>query len=231
MNKEIELKFGIENMPNFDEYENIKVYEIVQDYLYKDEFSSIRKRKLLDLQQEECKYIYTVKTKGDIKNNNSVYEIETTISKEEYDCIQSKNNIVKKYRICIPITDKLIAEIDIYYGNLEGLITVEVEFKNEKDLSIFKKPIWFGDELNKKFFSNANLSNMSRDEFVNIMGVDNINKNMVLKNKIEKRLLYIKSVWLIEICWNGGLIMKKLKTGILLIILGKLIMFSLYIFL
>ena len=90
MNKEIELKFGIENMPNFDEYENIKVYEIVQDYLYKDEFSSIRKRKLLDLQQEECKYIYTVKTKGDIKNNNSVYEIETTISKEEYDCIQSK---------------------------------------------------------------------------------------------------------------------------------------------
>ncbi len=194
MNKEIELKFGIENMPNFDEYENIKVYEIVQDYLYKDEFSSIRKRKLLDLQQEECKYIYTVKTKGDIKNNNSVYEIETTISKEEYDCIQSKNNIVKKYRICIPITDKLIAEIDIYYGNLEGLITVEVEFKNEKDLSIFKKPIWFGDELNKKFFSNANLSNMSRDEFVNIMGVDNINKNMVLKNKIEKRLLYIKSV-------------------------------------
>ncbi len=194
MNKEIELKFGIENMPNFDEYENIKVYEIVQDYLYKDEFSSIRKRKLLDLQQEECKYIYTVKTKGDIKNNNSVYEIETTISKEEYDCIQSKNNIVKKYRVCIPITDKLIAEIDIYYGNLEGLITVEVEFKNEKDLSVFKKPIWFGDELNKKVFSNANLSNMSRDEFVNIMGVDNINKNMVLKNKIEKRLLYIKSV-------------------------------------
>ena len=194
MNKEIELKFGIENMPNFDEYENIKVYEIVQDYLYKDEFSSIRKRKLLDLQQEECKYIYTVKTKGDIKNNNSVYEIETTISKEEYDCIQSKNNIVKKYRVCIPITDKLIAEIDIYYGNLEGLITVEVEFKNEKDLSVFKKPIWFGDELNKKVFSNANLSNLSRDEFVNIMGVDNINKNMVLKNKIEKRLLYIKSV-------------------------------------
>ena len=194
MNKEIELKFGIENMPNFDEYENIKVYEIVQDYLYKDEFSSIRKRKLLDLQQEECKYIYTVKTKGDIKNNNSVYEIETTISKEEYDCIQSKNNIVKKYRVCIPITDKLIAEIDIYYGNLEGLITVEVEFKNEKDLSVFKKPIWFGDELNKKVFSNANLSNMSRDEFVNIMGVDNINKNMLLKNKIEKRLLYIKSV-------------------------------------
>lgn len=74
----------------------------------------------------------------------------------------------------------------IYYGNLEGLITVEVEFSSESNLRKFVKPRWFGDELNKKIFSNANLSNMSRDEFINIMGVDNINRNMVLKNKIEE---------------------------------------------
>lgn len=186
MNKEIELKFGIKCIPNFNEYEDIKIYKIVQDYLYQDEFSAIRKRVILDLQEEKYEYFYTVKTKGDIKNNNSVYEIETIISKEKYDYIRSKNNIVEKYRINIPITDRLVAEMDIYYGNLEGLITVEVEFQDEKDLIFFKKPRWFGNELNKKVFSNANLSNISREQFINIMGADNIRKNIVLKNKIEK---------------------------------------------
>lgn len=185
MNKEIELKFGIKDIPNLDEYKEIKRYKIVQDYLYQDEFSAIRKREIVDLQKEKSEYIYTVKTKGNIKDNNSVYEIETILSKEKYESIQNRNNLIEKYRIKIPIDKDLIAELDIYYGKLEGLITIEVEFQNENNLNKFVKPIWFGDELDRKVFSNANLSKMSRDEFIQTMGVNNINRNMVIKNNIE----------------------------------------------
>lgn len=188
MNREIELKFGIRDIPNLDEYENIKIYKIVQDYLYQDEFSTIRKRKILDLQNEKSEYIYTVKTKGDIKNNNSVYEIETAISKEKYESIQGINNGVEKYRIKLPIDNELIAEIDVYCENLEGLITVEVEFSDESNLEEFVKPTWFGEELDKRIFSNANLSKMSKDEFMRVMGTNNISRNIAIKSKIDKFL-------------------------------------------
>ena len=189
INKEIELKFAIENLPELNN-ENIEIFKIVQDYIYKDEFSTIRKRIMKNIINGECKYIYTVKTDGDIKDKHSVYEIETEITEEKYNLIKSSNNIVEKYRIKIQIGNELVAELDIYYGHLEGLITVEVEFENEEDLSKFEKPIWFGKELYKKQFSNAKLSRMTRDEFLNIVDKETIDKNMKFKQIVEE---FIKS--------------------------------------
>lgn len=188
MNKEIELKFAIKDIPILDEYKKINICKIIQYYLYKDEFSAIRKRDILDMNNNIHKYIYTVKTKGDIQNNKSVYEIETVISREKYEAIKENKNIVEKYRIKIPIDEKLIAELDIYCENLEGLITVEVEFENEMQLDKFIKPAWFGSELDKITFSNANLSHISKKELVKLVGIDNINKNILLANKIRESL-------------------------------------------
>lgn len=188
MNKEIELKFEVKDMPQLDGHKKIDIYKIVQYYLYKDEFSAIRKREVLDINNNIHEYIYTVKTKGNIQNNKSVYEIETVVSREKYESIQKNKNIVEKYRIKIPIDENLIAELDIYGGNLEGLITVEVEFENEMQLDKFIKPVWFGSKLDKIIFSNANLSDISREKFVNLVGKDNINKNILLAKKIRERL-------------------------------------------
>lgn len=188
MNKEIELKFEVKDMPQLDGHKKIDIYKIVQYYLYKDEFSAIRKREIFDINNNTHKYIYTVKTKGDIQNNKSVYEIETVISREKYEAIQENKNIVEKYRIKVPIDENLIAELDIYGGNLEGLITVEVEFENEMQLDKFIKPVWFGSELDKIIFSNANLSSISREKFVNLVGKDNINKNILLVKKIREKI-------------------------------------------
>lgn len=192
MNKEIELKFGIKKCPNIEEYKNIEAYKILQTYVYSDKFSAIRTRKISDINASKSKYIYTVKTKGDIESKNSVYEIEKDITKEEYDKINNQcSNIVEKCRIKIFIDNNLIVELDLYYGKLEGLITVEVEFPNETKLSNFCKPDWFGIELDKKCFSNANLSKMTKDEFIKLIGNENIENNIKIKNEIEKRILKI----------------------------------------
>jgi CYTH domain-containing protein len=36
-----------------------------------------------------------------------------------------------------------VIELDIFEGNLQGLIIAEVEFKNEKDAEEFVYPAWF----------------------------------------------------------------------------------------
>ena len=96
------------------------------------------------------------------------------------------NNIIEKYRIKIPIDNGLIAELDIYCGKLEGLVTIEVEFTGEEQINKFNKPIWFGSQIDKNVFSNANLSRLSRNEFLNIIDNDEFEKNMLIKNKIER---------------------------------------------
>lgn len=189
MNKEIELKFGIKKCPDIKEWNNIKTYKILQTYLYNDEFSAIRTRKISDI-DNNGKYIYTVKTKGDIKNKNSVYEIEKEITEEEYEQINNQCiNTIEKYRIKIPIDNNMVAELDVYYGKLEGLITVEVEFPDENKLLNFIRPDWFGIELNKKYFSNANLSRITKEDFVNLVGKDSIESNIKIKNEIESIIL------------------------------------------
>ena len=41
----------------------------------------------------------------------------------------------------------LVAEVDVYAGPLDGLLTVEVEFDSEADAIAFDPPEWFGREL------------------------------------------------------------------------------------
>ena len=80
MNKEIERKYSINNIPN-----NIKISQVIdieQAFIYKDKNTLIRIRKVSDRKEKNVKYIYTVKTKGDTQykdNISSKYEIENYI--------------------------------------------------------------------------------------------------------------------------------------------------------
>lgn len=190
MNKEIELKFEVVDFPVLNSTHFIEIYKILQYYIYKDSFSAIRKRSILNVKSKEQKYIYTVKTKGDLTTDTSIYEIETEITKEQYDGIKDNlHHLVEKYRINIPIDNGLIAELDIYYGTLDGLLTVEVEFPNESNMADFIKPNWFGNELSKKQFSNAKLSKMSRDEFLTLLDEKQLENNMNIRQFLEKSIL------------------------------------------
>ena len=58
-----------------------------------------------------------------------------------------------------------MAELDIYYGELEGLITVETEFKSEKEANEFIVPNWYGKEITyDKRYKNKNLARCSIEE-------------------------------------------------------------------
>lgn len=182
MNKEIERKYAVKCIPN--DININKIIDIEQAFIYKDMNTIIRIRKVVDKKENTTSYIYTVKTKGDIeyKNNYDVaskYEIESNISKEEYDdLIQKKiSNIINKTRIVVPIEEDLKVEIDIYYDYLDGLLTAEIEFPNEEMAKTYQKPDWLGEELGYKELSNRKLSQMTKEEFRNKVSKEFIEQN------------------------------------------------------
>lgn len=190
MNKEIERKYAVKYIPKDFKVESV-VY-IKQAFIYRDKLTLIRVRDVKEKYPINAhKYIYTVKTKGDIEYNNDYnigkkYEIENNIPKEEFEKLIKKtiSNIIEKTRITVPIENNLKVEIDIYYNYLEGLLTAEVEFQDEKQANNFQKPDWLGEELGYKKLSNRKLAEMTKDEW----------QKEVTKEFIENNNIIIKSL-------------------------------------
>lgn len=188
MNKEIERKYSVKYIPK-----NLKVESIVyikQAFIYRDKLTLIRVRDIKEkYPTENQKYIYTLKTKGDIEYNNDYniakkYEIENEIPKEEFEKLIKKpiSNIIEKTRITIPIENNLKVEIDVYYDYLEGLLTAEVEFQDEEQANNFQKPDWLGEELGYKKLSNRKLAEMTKDEWQKEVTEEFIkNNNIIIK--------------------------------------------------
>ena len=65
MNKEIERKYAIKELPN--NIEISKAIDIEQSFIYKDNNTIIRIRKVIDSKDKSEKYVYTIKTKGNMK--------------------------------------------------------------------------------------------------------------------------------------------------------------------
>ena len=140
---EIERKFLIEDITSLD-LTKYKHKEIIQDYLYIDLFSVIRKRKIV--QADKVQYKYTIKTG---KNGISVNEIERELSKEEYEKLLINKNYktLIKERYIIPYLEDLKIELDIFKGEYEGIVFAEIEFKDEKQAYNTKLPKWFGKDI------------------------------------------------------------------------------------
>lgn len=193
MKQEIERKYEVKYIP-----EDIKIDEIVnikQCFIYNDKITLVRLREITTIKNDsshKIEYIYTVKTKGDIEYQKESkigqkYEIESNITKEEYSRLLKKqiSNTIEKTRIVVPIKDNLKAEIDIYYGYLEGLLTLEVEFENSKKADEFIKPDWFGEELGYKELSNRKLSEMTKEEFDNKVTKEFMDNNRKIIEKLK----------------------------------------------
>jgi len=60
---------------------------------------------------------------------------------------------LEKTRYIIPIKDDLIAELDIFEKELEGLSFVEVEFISQEQMDSFKPLDWFGKDVTQEDFS------------------------------------------------------------------------------
>lgn len=64
---------------------------------------------------------------------------------------------VSKTRHLIPLDDGLTAELDVYAGALEGLLTAEIEFPTLEASEAFSPPAWLGREVtgDKRFAAQS----------------------------------------------------------------------------
>ena len=78
-------------------------------------------------------------------------EIEIEVSCKEGQEYFSKviSKLIKKTRYYIPY-GKYTIELDIYEGELEGLIVAEVEFETEREAGEFLPPDWFCEDISEK---------------------------------------------------------------------------------
>ena len=143
---EIERRFLIKDITKLD-LSKYQSKRIIQDYLYKDNFTAIRKRQTI--KNNEIIYTYTVKTN---KIGLSVNEIEQIISFEQYNNLQlnPKFNHIDKTRYLIPYKDNLTIELDVFNDNFSGIIFAEIEFTSEEQANTIELPIWLGPEISNK---------------------------------------------------------------------------------
>jgi adenylate cyclase len=66
---------------------------------------------------------------------------------------------VEKVRHLVPAGDGLVLEVDVYDGDLEGLVVAEVEFPSEAAADAWVPPAWLGAEVTAdERYKNHNLA-------------------------------------------------------------------------
>lgn len=144
---EIERKFLIKEIP--DNIEQYECWEIEQAYLCTDPVIRIRKK--------NQDYILTYKSQGLMARE----EVELPLNAQAYAQLLNKvdGRIITKKRYLIPTINQLTIELDIFSGELRGLILAEVEFPDLDTANTYKMPAWFKEDVTyDKTYHNSNLS-------------------------------------------------------------------------
>jgi adenylate cyclase len=149
MNKEIERKFLVKEPP-----ENLQQYpstEILQGYL-----ATTKDGTEVRLRKKASRYFQTVKSGFGLQRG----EVEIELSKDQFEQLwqMTEGKRIEKTRHEVADSDVMI-ELDIYRGNLIGLIVAEVEFQTVEQAKSFIPPSWFGIEVTEdERFKNRNLA-------------------------------------------------------------------------
>ena len=134
-NIEIERKFLVKEIPDkLDTFERI---DMTQGYLNTNPVVRIRK--------ENDDYVLTYKGSGLLSRS----EYNLPLNEESFNHLIKKCDgiIISKSRYKIPLKNNLIAELDIFKGDLDSLKLVEVEFNSVEESDNFIPPEWFGEDV------------------------------------------------------------------------------------
>lgn len=147
--KEIERKFRVTAIP-FD-LKEFPVQEINQGYLHIDaDGSESRLRAIGD------NYYFTHKSGGGMIRT----ERQIALDKSQFLALwpATEGKRIEKTRYAIP-HEGLTIELDLYEGDLDGLVTAEVEFPDTASARAFNPPEWLGDDITAdKAFKNQRLA-------------------------------------------------------------------------
>lgn len=149
MGKEVERKFLVKKLPDL----RGRSFKIInQGYVSTEPELRIRSSQALPDDGNGVQHFFTFKSDGDSALTRN--EFETHITQYHYDSLRQKvvGEMITKHRYEVPIPatpthKKLIAEVDVFHGHLEGLVMVEVEFPSEEAAKTFEPPPWFGHDM------------------------------------------------------------------------------------
>ncbi len=146
---ERERRWLVEMVPDrLDDYDMV---EMRQGYLAVGERRSIRVR---DAGKDGC----TLTVKAGMGAERT--ELEWPIERVEFDAAwpHTEGQRVEKSRYRIPFGGHLI-ELDVFGGEVVGLVMAEVEFSSSDALTAFEAPAWFGREVTDDGrYTNASLA-------------------------------------------------------------------------
>lgn len=145
---EIEKTFLIKKIPsNLSSYPS---HQIKQGYISSSQPP-------LRIRQKDGNFELTKKIPLKEGDWSSVNEINIPLTEAEFNKLWPLiEKSVEKTRYNIPLENNLIAELDVFKGNLEGVSFVEVEFISEEQMAAFQKPDWFGEDITQEDFSANN---------------------------------------------------------------------------
>ena len=159
---EIEHKYLINKSDLPDGYDTYPAKSIKQGYLLHKPALRIRKEILLP--DGEPKYTLTYKDSGGLAREEINIPLPSDAGEKLF--TKCEGHIIDKTRYLLPagVTDStsgrdLPTALDIFSGQLTGLIYAEVEFDSIDSANAYKPPKWFGKDLTGiKGFSNSDLS-------------------------------------------------------------------------
>ncbi len=132
---EVERKFLVPDPPDLRGTETV---EIAQGYLAIGEDGQVRLRRRGD------RLLLTAKRGAGLSRDEAEVEIDALAFERLWPLTEGRR--LQKRRHLIP-HGALAIELDVYAGDLEGLIVAEVEFPSEEDARRFQPPDWLGDEV------------------------------------------------------------------------------------
>jgi adenylate cyclase len=132
---EVERKFLVTQRPNLD---GTQAEEIAQGYLAIGEVGEVR------LRRKGERLLLTAKRGAGLSREESEVELD----REAFDRLWplTEGRRLHKRRHLLPLDDHEI-EVDVYAGELEGLVIAEIEFASEDEARAFEPPDWLGEDV------------------------------------------------------------------------------------
>jgi adenylate cyclase len=153
---EIERKFLVERVPELGDQESVA---IEQGYLA----LAVEGGAEVRLRRRGDERLLTVK--GGTGRLRVEEEIE--LDREQFESLWplTEDRRLSKTRHLLPHGD-LVVELDVFEGDLDGLVVAEIEFPSEEEAERFEPPPWLGRELTgDERYLNESLATAGRPPF------------------------------------------------------------------
>ena len=132
---EVERKFLVSRPPDLG---GATADEIEQGYLAIGSDGEVRVRRKGD------RLLLTAKRGSGLSRQEAEIELDQPSFDELWALTEGRR--LQKRRHVIPL-GQLKIEMDVYAGDLEGLVVAEVEFPSEEEAKAFEPPHWLGEEV------------------------------------------------------------------------------------